>query len=103
MHSVILTTAGSKEEAEKIADAIIKDRKAACIQCMPIESFYFWEGKVNNDPEILMLIKTRADLFEEVKDTIIASHSYDLPEIIQLDITNGLPGYLSWITEETNG
>jgi periplasmic divalent cation tolerance protein len=101
MYSVILTTAKNRDEAKKLAEAIIKNRKAACVQLLPIESYYFWEGGVNNDPEVLLLVKTKSELFSDVERVILENHSYKLPEIIQLEISDGLSGYLQWISDET--
>ena len=97
---MILTTTGSVEEAQKIAQTLVKEKLAACVQ-RPIESTYSWEGKLNNDPEQLLLIKTQANLFPKVEAAIKALHSYATPEIICLPITAGSREYLDWISSMT--
>lgn len=95
---IVLTTAGSREEAEKIADALVERRLAACANIVgPIHSVYRWQGKVENAAEHLLIIKTTATLFDAVAKTIRELHSYELPECIQLPIENGSEEYLEWI------
>ena len=98
-YCVILTTCGDEEEAERLARLLIEKKLAACIQLTGVTSFYEWERKVNRDSEILLLIKTRSSLYEEIESVISENHSYELPEIIKLSIDNGLDGYLGWIDE----
>jgi periplasmic divalent cation tolerance protein len=99
--SVILTTAGSREEAGRLADLLVSQRLAACVQIMGIDSTYRWQGQVVKEPEFLLLVKTRAALYPQVEAAIRAGHSYDVPEIMQLPITQGLESYLGWIGENT--
>ena len=94
---VILVTAGSEAEAEALAEALVGERLAACVQLSPIRSRYVWKGAVQRDDEILLLIKTRAELFEIVRGKIRAIHSYDTPEIVALPITAGDADYLAWL------
>jgi len=99
---VVLTTCGSKEEAEKIAQALVERRLAACVNMVPaIESVYRWEGKVESATEWLLLIKTTAGRFEAVREAIREMHSYDLPECVMISIEGGSPEYLKWIEENT--
>ena len=99
---IILTTAGSQEEARKIAHALVERRLAACVNIVPqIESVYRWQDKVETAQEWLLLIKTQAELFERVRDTVKELHSYDLPECVMLDLTAGSPDYLEWIAKNT--
>ena len=98
---VAISTASSKEEAHKLAAALVGEKKAACVQMMPIDSCYFWEGKVNNDPEILLLIKARKSHSKDIKRIIMANHSYKVPEIIFLDVTDGSSDYFNWISSVT--
>ena len=95
----VITTAGSIDEANKIATELVSRKLAACVQSMPITSCYSWEGKINNDPEILLLIKTTSDRFTQVKEAIEGLHSYTTPEIIALPIVDGSKAYLSWIVD----
>jgi periplasmic divalent cation tolerance protein len=99
---VVLITTGSQEEARRIGDALISQKKAACVNIVPqINSLFWWEGKVEDDRESLLLVKTRAELFTEVVNAVKSIHSYDMPEIIALPIVKGSQDYLKWIGEET--
>ena len=98
---LIQTTCSTKEEARKIAKVLIEEKLAACIQMFEIESFYNWNNEFCCDNETLLNIKTRKDNFEEIKSRILELHSYDLPEIIQLDITNTSEEYLNFIKGNT--
>lgn len=98
---LVITTCGNQEEAEQLAGSIIETKLAACIQLSDIRSYYFWDGKVNNDPEVLLFIKTRNDLYPDLEAHIQTHHSYEVPEIIRLPIDGGLPAYLGWIGEVT--
>ncbi len=95
---IVLSTAGSHEEARQIARALVDRHLAACVNIVPqIESIYRWEGKIEESHEWLLLIKTSAELFPAVRDSIRALHSYDLPECIVVAIEDGSAGYLKWI------
>lgn len=99
---VVLVTAGSESEAETIARALLDERLAACVTIGgPIRSLYRWQGRVADDREWQLVIKTRADLFEALADRVRALHSYDVPEIIGLPVTVGNPAYLEWLEEAT--
>lgn len=99
---VILITTGSYEEAHKIADALVCGGKAACVNIVPkANSLFRWQGKVEEAEENLLLVKTRAELFSEVVRVVKGIHSYEMPEIIALPVVEGDPGYLAWITKET--
>lgn len=95
---IVLTTAGSQEEARKIAHALVERKLAACVNIVPgIESVYRWQGKVESAAEWLLLIKTEGAMFERVRDAIQELHSYDLPECIMLEIAGGSTAYLGWV------
>jgi periplasmic divalent cation tolerance protein len=99
---IVLTTAGSAEEAHKIAQALVDRRLAACVNIVPqIESVYRWQGKVETASEWLLLIKTQADAFEGVRATIEVLHSYEIPECIMLALEAGSQEYLDWIEQNT--
>jgi uncharacterized protein involved in tolerance to divalent cations len=79
----------------------VGERLAACVQLAPIRSRYVWKGAVQRDDEILLLIKTKAALFEAVRARVRALHSYETPEIVMLPVTAGDADYLAWIAAET--
>ena len=95
---IVLTTAGSVEEARKLARALVENRLAACVNVVPqVESIYHWQGKVESAAEWLLVIKTMARSFPGVQATIEALHSYEVPECIMLDVSDGDLEYLDWI------
>ena len=97
---IVLSTAGSEEEARKIAHYLVENQLAACVNIVPqIQSVYRWQGKVESAREWLLLIKTTADKFDDVRDAIREVHSYDLPECIAIAIEDGSTDYLEWIGE----
>ena len=99
---VVLVTVGSESEAETIATALLDERLAACVTIGgPIRSLYRWQGRIADDREWQLVIKTRPDLFDALADRIRALHSYDVPEIIGLPVTVGNPAYLEWLEEAT--
>lgn len=100
-YGVLLTTSPNREEAATIAKLLIEEKLAACVQLLPIESFYAWQGKTQTEAEILLLVKTRSALFEQAIARIKAAHSYTVPEIVALPFTAGFAGYLDWIGEVT--
>lgn len=97
---IVITTFADDENGKKIIDALLAERLAACVQVMPVQSWYHWQGKVNCDAEKLVLIKTKRSLYAQVQKTILAHHAYEVPEIIQVPITDGFPGYLRWLRTE---
>jgi len=97
---IVLSTAGSEEEARKIARHLVERQLAACVNIVPqIESVYRWQGKVEEAREWLLLIKTTAERFPAVRDALRELHSYDLPECIAIAIEEGSSSYLDWIAE----
>jgi periplasmic divalent cation tolerance protein len=100
-YCVILATAGGREEADRIAEALVSRRLAACVQLTEIASTYRWEGEVTKGAEWLMLIKTTAARYEAVEAAILELHTYDVPEIVQLPIVRGSAAYLAWVGEAT--
>lgn len=97
---IILVTAGSREESEKIARLLVESRLAACVNItQPVQSTYRWEGKVASDQEHQLFIKSTRELFPEIQAAITRIHSYQTPEIICLPIIDGSPGYLQWIAD----
>lgn len=100
-HVEIQIACGSAEEADRIADALVAQRFAACVQQVPIRSTYRWDGAVQHDAEVLLLVKTRAGRFDDVAATVRELHSYDLPAVTAVPIVRGSADYLAWIDAET--
>jgi periplasmic divalent cation tolerance protein len=99
---VVLVTCGSEEEALTIARALVDDHLAACVNLVsPIRSIYRWEGKIWDEKEWLLIIKTQGKKFGELKTRVKALHSYAVPEIISLPIVEGSSSYLRWLEEMT--
>jgi periplasmic divalent cation tolerance protein len=95
----VLTMAGSEEEAERICEALIENRLAACVQVAgPVSSTYRWRDKVEREREWQCLAKTEARLYEQVEATIRRVHSYEEPEILAIPVLAGSRGYLDWIS-----
>ena len=97
---LVLSAVGTREEAERIAQALVTERLAACVNVVPgVVSVYRWKGAVQQGDEILLLIKTQATAVEALRARLVALHSYELPEVVVLAITGGHPPYLDWIAE----
>jgi len=102
MNVVILVTTANKKEAEKIAQALVKNKLVACVNIMQnVYSLFWWQGKLDRASETLLLIKTRNALLPKLIKKVKALHSYEVPEIIALPIIGGNPEYLKWINEST--
>lgn len=100
---IVQTTCPDLPNAREICDRIVRDKLAACTQIIhPIESTYQWQGKIEHSCEVLVIIKTRSNLLENLYTTIMSHHSYEQPEFICTPITQGSKGYLNWITECTS-
>lgn len=100
-HCVIITTCESEGAAKAIAEHLVAQRLAACVQLTPIQSIYRWQDEVCRDPEVQLLIKTHSALFEAVEAAIQTLHSYEVPEIIALPIEQGSGRYLDWLQAQT--
>jgi len=99
---IIFITASSSEEAQNIATALVEEKLVACVNIIPqIRSIYWWEGKVCQDDEVMLISKTKQSLFTLLMDRVKALHSYEVPEIIAFPISEGSPEYLSWIENIT--
>ena len=95
---VVLTTTPNTDEAETLARAIIDRKLAACVQILPqMTSVYFWEGKVQTEPEHLLLIKTLEEKFDELSEFIRMNHSYDVPELVAIAAEKVSDDYLKWV------
>ena len=100
---VILITTSTEEEAHRIADLLLNQRKAACINILPVDSLFWWQGRLEKAKESLLIVKTRASLLPEVIALVKGAHSYQIPEIIALPILGGNEDYLKWIDSEVKG
>ena len=99
---VVLITASSEAEAEKVGKTLVEEKLAACVNLVRgVDSIFFWEGKVCRENEVLLLVKTRSDLFSALTAQVKSLHSYTVPEIIALPILQGSEDYLRWIREST--
>jgi len=100
---IVLTTAGSEEEARKIAHSLVDQGLAACVNIVPeVTSIYRWQGKVEEAREWSLIVKTTAAAFAQVREAIAALHSYEVPECVCLNIEDGSPAYLEWIGESVS-
>jgi periplasmic divalent cation tolerance protein len=99
---IVLVTCGSVEEAEVIARALVEGRLAACASIVPgVRSIYRWQGAVEDAQEWLLIIKTTREEFERLQAEVRRLHSYELPEIVAIQVAAGFEAYLSWIDEST--
>jgi periplasmic divalent cation tolerance protein len=95
---VVLSTADSEEAAASLANALVEQRLAACVNILPkARSIYRWQGKVEDTSEWMLVIKSRRDLFEKLRAEIVRLHSYEVPEVIAIPIVDGSEPYLDWI------
>lgn len=98
----VLVTCGSEDEAVTIANVLVEEGLAACVSLIsPLRSIYRWEGKIWDEKECLLLIKTQRIKFREIEARVKSLHSYTVPEIIGLPITDGSSSYLDWLMEMT--
>lgn len=100
-YCIIYTTYSDDKVGEKIIKSLLDKKLAACIQVSQVQSFYFWEGKVENENEKLLTIKTKSSLYQEIEKDILKNHNYDTPEIVKVDIEDGYLEYLNWMDETT--
>lgn len=100
MFVVAFITVGSREEAEKIANKIVEERLAACANIIDdVESVFLWKGNVEKAKEVLLIVKTKVDKIERLVKRVKELHSYEVPEVIWLELKGGLESYLNWIEE----
>ena len=96
-YGVVLVTVSSLSEGQTIATALIEDKLAACVNLLPIDSIYLWQGEIQQDREYQLIIKTDLKKFTELAAKIKTLHSYEVPEIIALPIVDGSQAYLNWL------
>lgn len=100
-YGVVLVTASSKAEAMAIAQTLVQEKLAACVNCLPVESIYTWEGALHQEQEWQLLIKTRLEHYPLLETRIRELHSYEVPEIIAIPLHQGSAPYLRWIADNT--
>jgi periplasmic divalent cation tolerance protein len=98
---VVTTTVSQREDAERLAEILLSEKLAACVQILNISSRYVWKGEKVLEPELMLMIKTRTNLFEAVMARIAAEHPYETPELVAMPFAGGFAGYFDWITENT--
>jgi periplasmic divalent cation tolerance protein len=98
---VLFITTGTDEEAHKVAEVLLKQRKVACVNILPgISSFFWWQDRLDSAQEILLIVKTKESLLNEIIRLVKEIHSYEIPEIIAMPIIGGNQDYLEWIGKE---
>ena len=104
MTRVCLMTCPNSETAQSLARQLLERRLVACVNLVPqIASMYWWEGKIQEDSEVLLIAKTVAERIEELKRVVPELHPYDVPELVVLPVEDGLPAYLNWVKTEVGG
>ncbi len=99
---IILNTCPDEDTAKLVAKTLVANELAACVNILAgVESIYKWKENIECDQEFLLIIKTRSTLYPQVEQKILEIHPYELPEIIAVPLSNGLPAYLSWIDDNT--
>jgi periplasmic divalent cation tolerance protein len=99
---IVFTTCGAREDAEKIAKAVVMEKLAACVNVLPgVRSCYEWEGKMEWSEELLLMMKTTRDRYEELEARIRELHAYEVPEILAVPVAAGLEKYLEWVDSNT--
>ena len=103
-HLVVLSTVGTAEDAERIGRALVEGGLAACVNVVPaVTSIYRWKGRLEKQEERLLVIKTRADRFDALREALVALHPYEVPEVLALPVAGGHGPYLDWLDENVNG
>ncbi len=99
---IVYITASNEEEAARIAHALVSEQLAACVNIIKnIRSVYSWQGRIEDDSEALMVVKTQGMLFHDLSARVKALHSYEVPEIIAVPVIDGSAEYLKWLHEST--
>ncbi len=97
---VVFITAANRREAKKIAKTLVEQKLAACVNItQPVESIYRWQGKVCDEREFLLVVKSRRELFPKIRNAVLKLHSYKVPEVICLPIVDGSEDYLQWVAD----
>jgi len=98
---IVMTAVGTEDEAEQLAAAMVEARLAACVQVQHVRSFYSWKGELHREPEWVLMAKSRTAVYAALEAFILAHHSYETPEVVQIPITAGAAGYLGWLAAGT--
>jgi periplasmic divalent cation tolerance protein len=99
---IVTTTTDNEDTAKELAELIVEEKLAACVQITPVHSVYRWKGAVESEPEFLLSAKTKRELADSLMDFIQQNHTYEVPEIVVVPILAGSFPYLSWIDKEVN-
>ena len=102
MYTTVFITAPDRESGKKIARHILERRLAACVNMSPVSSMYWWDGKIEEADEVLLIVKTSADRLDELIKEVRSVHPYQVPEVIALPISGGYREYLKWVERETH-
>jgi periplasmic divalent cation tolerance protein len=101
---LVVSTCPNRETADAIAYALVGERLAACVNILPgAVSVYEWQGSIERDEELVLLIKTRRGRLDEMTERLTQLHPYELPEVVAVPVTSGLSGYLEWVAQCTSG
>ena len=101
---IVFVTCESKDQADRIAQTVVQERLAACVNVLPgVSSCYVWKGKLTWSDEVMLLIKTTLGRFKQLHSRVRAEHSYELPEIVAVEIEDAEQKYLDWIDEAVGG
>jgi periplasmic divalent cation tolerance protein len=100
-YGIVLTTFEHEQQAKPVIDEILRCQLAACVQEIKIKSHYTWKGELCREDEVLVLFKTRKELYHELEKKLLEIHPYDTPEILFVDVEKGSAAYLAWIDEQT--
>ena len=101
---LVLVTAPTADKGAELARALVEEGLAACGNLLPgVRSIYRWEGRVHDEPEVLLVLKSRAPLFPALRERVVALHPYQCPEVLRLDVADGHAPYLQWIVDSVRG
>lgn len=99
---IVFITAPDAAQGQAIAEALVRERLAACVNLISgVESVYRWEGQVQKDAEVLLVVKTRQDRCKALEERVLELHPYDVPEVLAIPVTSGSAPYLNWVAEES--
>ena len=103
-HQLVLCTCPDTETAGRLAAELVERRLAACVNIVPgVTSVYRWQGKIETESEVLLLVKTRSDRYQEVEEALLEHHPHELPEVVAVSLEQGLSGYLAWLDSALDG